>query len=182
MPRAESDSAPSRLVAGAVEVGSRTSPDAVATAARSRPSNCRGTLFALLGASRTTTNQGPNGTPEAVADGHHPAVAGDGVKPRQAHNTLLSSQGTGASFEPLSRALRALHGRRTHPASLRGVYYLPLTLADGFRVVNPWLSIRTRRPSRAVVVQLSPDSEDFGSVYLGVHSCTPTCKPSAPWP
>lgn len=31
---------------------------------------------------------------------------------------------------------------------------------------------------RAVVVQLSPDGKDFGSVYLGVHLCTPAGKPS----
>jgi hypothetical protein len=30
--------------------------------------------------------------------------------------------------------------------SKRGVYYLPLTLAEGFRAVNPWLSTRNRRP------------------------------------
>lgn len=34
--------------------------------------------------------------------------------------------------------------------------------------------------SRAVVIQLSPSGERFGSEYLGVHSCTPRCEPSAP--
>lgn len=39
-------------------------------------------------------------------------------------------------------------GRRVSaPHTLkRGVYYLPLTLAEGFRAVNPWLSTRIRRP------------------------------------
>lgn len=50
-----------------------------------------------------------------------------------------------------------------------------------FRAVNPWNSTRNRRPALRRRMQLSSCEGDFGSVHLGVHSCTPACEPPAPW-
>lgn len=68
------------------------------------------------------------------------------------------------------------HGNAT--SAKRGVYYLPLTLADRFRAVKRSVFEPGLPVCLAAMTQPSPTGGDFGSVYLGVHSCSPTCKPS----
>lgn len=57
--------------------------------------------------------------------------------------SLFSFQTTDAAFVLTPSGLSSGHHTTT---TKRGVYYLPLTLAEGFRAVNPWLSTRSRWP------------------------------------
>src|SRR5690606_20272834 len=98
---------------------------------------------------------------------------------------------------PLSRRLRTItvqssnNGRclRTHPVGA----FLRAPHGHGYAwCVSPTTHVGRRIPrrqpvafdsvpaglSRAVVIQLSPSGERFGSEYLGVHSCTPRCEPA----
>jgi hypothetical protein len=78
------------------------------------------------------------------------------------------------------------HDLRRHPETpdqagygvvkelMRGMYYLPRTLADRFTVVKRF-GIEPPATSSAVpaMSQLSPAAWPGGSVHLGVHSCGP---------